>query len=78
MGWWRNPESNGDTRIFSPLLYRLSYFAVPMVKPSLTLKQMKLFWSIVKESSEIFKVSLYTSKIFQMIFYWDKARADGF
>ena len=34
MGGGETQNRTGDTRIFSPLLYRLSYFAVPMVKPS--------------------------------------------
>ena len=32
MGGGETQNRTGDTRIFSPLLYRLSYFAVPMVK----------------------------------------------
>mgnify|MGYP006923059323 FL=1 len=33
MGGGETQNRTGDTRIFSPLLYRLSYFAVPMDKP---------------------------------------------
>ena len=49
MGGGETQNRTGDTRIFSPLLYRLSYFAVPMVKPRGNLKQRFAFWSIVKE-----------------------------
>ena len=38
MGGGETQNRTGDTRIFSPLLYRLSYFAEPMVKTKLNFK----------------------------------------
>ena len=60
MGGGETQNRTGDTRIFSPLLYRLSYFAVPMVKPRRNLNQRIEIGSIAKEiSRKILGFKLY-------------------
>ena len=49
-GGGETQNRTGDTRIFSPLLYRLSYFAE---SPKGTNMQISVFWSMDKEAVDI-------------------------